>query len=120
MLSHFSSGVAYLQRNLFTGSIPDTLSSWAGAAEISYFHGNNLTGSLDIICDKESDGPPMLRQPPPSGGPGGGPKTLDLWADCEDVSCPCCSYCCSNAGTCEWLGRGEDIGERPIKSFEPR
>ena len=73
-------------------------------ADVAYFDGNNITGSMPAeLCSASS-----------------------LFADCADISCLCCTYCCEDGEDCEWNGTGEEpVGgdvreELPFRIFPTR
>ena len=90
----------FLQRNMFSGLIPDSIGSGWTATKLAYFHGNELTGSLVTLCENVDK--------------------VDVFADCAEVDCPCCSHCCDNEGVCTWTGVGEEKGEAPIAPFRAK
>ena len=77
--------------------------------ELAYFDGNELIGNVPSeFCQM---------------------ATLTLYADCEEVSCPCCTHCCSSnsttggsdngaASTCTSTGIGNPF-EEVASPFDP-
>jgi len=71
--------------NSLTGLIPSELGLLTNL-EWLYLYGNSLTGTLpNEVCALRND----------NGG------NLDrLYADCEEVTCPCCTFCCVDGVGC--------------------
>lgn len=78
--------VVELSRNYWSGTIPDEFNSWS---KITYaqFHSTNLTGTMPL-CDLPNQ------------------ESIDISADCDEVNCTCCDFCCP------YLGEDPD-GESP-------
>ena len=95
--SWVSPDLLFLQRNALSGSIPGPLSNWTSARR-AYFHENDFTGSLESLCGYGLD---------------------DLFSDCEEVDCPCCTYCCSGT-ECQWTGIGRETGEAPVAPLKTK
>jgi hypothetical protein len=66
----------WLQNNALTGAFPSSLVSLTSLNDLTLYN-NNITGSIPF-CDFEY-----------------------LEADCNEVDCPCCKYCCPTGG---WNG----------------
>jgi hypothetical protein len=80
-LTRFDVGV-----NEFTGTVPTEVSKWTSINSVSIKY-NMLNGTLPAFgnnfCPKNGTGP-----------------TGDLWANCEEIVCDCCSFCCANDECC--------------------
>ena len=89
-----------LHRNLLSGTIPNEIANSWESAFLIYLHENNLNGNLTGFCDN--------------------PRLIDLFADCDDdVTCPCCNYCCTSSN-CVWTGYGEEgTGEEQPTDWKP-
>ena len=85
--------------NHISGPVPTELSNLS--AEWIDIHGNNLTGSLDMFCNRED-------------------LLIKLAADCGGdnplMDCPCCATCCTPLGECELVNDG--ICEIDSSNFE--
>ena len=78
-----------LAGNRLTGTIPETLSALDRLAEIRLVD-NDLTGTIpDALCSVWD-------------------RTLTtVYADCAEVDCPCCNYCCSDGAGCNCRYAGD-------------
>ena len=94
------SGWLSLEGNNFVGTVPKTLAQLTKATWI-YFNYNDLTGSVEFMCDvlrpKEAPNNMYVNTTSP---------LLELWADRKEVECSCCN-CCPQYG--------EDGGEEEGK-----
>ena len=74
------------------------LSIYYSETELAYFDGNDLVGDIpEKFCDL---------------------ATLTLYADCDEVSCPCCTHCCDATGDCPATGVGNPF-EESFNPFDP-
>ena len=68
------------------------------STELAYFDGNDLIGEVPAgFCDI---------------------SRLTLYADCEEVKCPCCTHCCNSTGYCDATGTGNPFAE-VASPFDP-
>jgi hypothetical protein len=76
--------------NKFTGTIPNGVSNWTSIRQV-FLHDNLFTGSVPTIgnnfCPKNFPPGPRFHQ-----------QFIDLWADCPEIACECCNFCCDGAG----------------------
>ena len=71
-----------------TGSIPSELGMLMNLKYL-YLDDNLLTGTLpDEVCALRDDNGGNLRY---------------LWADCEELACSCCTFCCVDGGDCYFV-----------------
>jgi len=78
-------GSLYLYLNSLTGSIPSELGLLTNL-EYLILHYNSLTGTMpNEVCALRNDNVGNLDT---------------LVADCEEVTCPCCTYCCVDGVGC--------------------
>jgi len=78
----------HLYSNSLTGSIPSELGLLTKLYWL-YLHDNALTGTVpNEVCALRNDNGGNLRV---------------LYADCEEVTCPCCTYCCNDGVDCSFV-----------------
>lgn len=79
-----------LHRNDFRGPIPDTLALLTSVTLVR-LDANQFTGAMPQAVCQVFD----VTQP-------------SLFADCGELDCPCCNYCCTDSGcTCRYEGTGD-------------
>jgi hypothetical protein len=90
LLSHLQS--LELDGNDFTGTVPSTLTALTALTHLSLEH-NRLTGTMPFCVDDNNDNNTTIIIDTNNGVR---PSSLtELSADCGEVSCRCCSTCCT-------------------------
>jgi len=73
-----------VSRNRLTGTVPSSFGQLVDLNSLSLtLTETNLTGSVDSFLCQNANGP-------------------DISADCEEVTCACCDWCCTDGGGCRF------------------